>query len=171
MVVSSKQEQSALPILNEQSAQFISVTPFNNGKSHYASFAILPIHLFLLIYTWTKSNFCYRKQPWLLPSNPLLQGFTVIGISLNFEQSASWQWYDIKGVSVCLCTSGVHHHVNINQHPKGQISTSTTWPYILIAPWSGSMANLWYQPTMFGPIQIVYRLFQISGPTPLLLLD
>ena len=58
----------------------------------------------------------------------------------------------MKGVSVGLCNSKVNQHVDIYQHPKGQISTSATWPYILVAPWSGSMANLWYTPVSINKI-------------------
>ena len=58
----------------------------------------------------------------------------------------------MKGLSVGHCNSEVNQHVYINQHPKGQISTSATWPYILVAPWSGSMANLWYTPVSTNKI-------------------
>ena len=63
-----------------------------------------------------------------------------------------WQRYSMKGVSVGLCNSKVNQHVDIYQHPKGQISTSATWPYIFVAPWSGSMANLWYTPVSTNKI-------------------
>ena len=65
----------------------------------------------------------------------------------------------MKGLSVSRCNSEVNQHVNINQHPKGQISTSATWRYILLplglVPWL-IFGIPQYQP--FGPIQIVYRL-------------
>ena len=48
----------------------------------------------------------------------------------------------MKGVSACLCNSGVNQLVNINQHPKRQISTSATWPYMTQ---SQSIEHLWCQ--------------------------
>ena len=57
----------------------------DSGKSFFiAKFAVLPLISFNSYFN--KADFSNSKQPCMFPLNPLLQGFTVIGISLNFDK-------------------------------------------------------------------------------------
>ena len=58
----------------------------DSGKSFFiAKLAILPLISFNSYFN--KADFSNSKQPCIFPLNLLLQGFTVIGISLNFDKS------------------------------------------------------------------------------------